>query len=49
MHFVVSFGLNVGNLFGGKLAHADALDPVVELAVNTAAHRAHERTEVEDD
>jgi hypothetical protein len=49
MHFVVSFGLNVGDLFGRKFAHADALDPVVELPVDTAADGAHERTEVEDD
>jgi hypothetical protein len=47
MHFVVAFRLNICNFFWRKFAHANALDPVVELSVDSAANGTHERAEVE--
>jgi hypothetical protein len=47
MHLVVAFRLNIRNFFWGKFAHADALDPVVELSVDSAANGTYERAEVQ--
>jgi hypothetical protein len=47
VHLVVAFGLNVTNFFGCELAHADALDSVVEFPMNSTAYGADERAEVE--
>jgi hypothetical protein len=49
MHFLVAFGLDVSHFLGRKLAHADALDAMIELSVNGAANGANECAEVEDD
>ena len=48
MHFLVAFGLDIRHFLGRKLAHADALDAMIELSVNGAANGANEGAEVED-
>jgi hypothetical protein len=48
VHFVVAFGLHFGNFFGRELAHADALDSVVEFPVNSTANSAYKSAEVEN-